>query len=48
MIYCFAAEFKWVVFISGIGDGAMGLMIILAFQHYLHSTNFTALGVKNE
>jgi hypothetical protein len=48
MMYCVAAEFKWVVFISGIGDGAMGLMIFLAFQHYLRSTKFTALGVKNE
>ena len=36
-IYCFAAEFKWIVFLSGIGDGVMGLMIFLAFQYYLSS-----------
>ncbi|MDH3356123.1 MAG: hypothetical protein OEM06_01540 [Desulfobacteraceae bacterium] len=48
MIYCFAAEFKWVIFLSGIGDGVMGLMIFLAFQHYLRSKKSTALGVKNE
>ena len=45
MIYCFAAEF---IFLSGIGDGVMGLMIFLAFQHYLRSKKSTALGVKNE
>ena len=30
MIYCFAAEFKWVIFLSGIGDGVMGLMIFFS------------------
>jgi hypothetical protein len=48
LIYCFAAEFKWVVFLSGIVDGVMGLMIFLAFRHYLRSKKLTALGVKNE
>jgi len=48
MMYCFAAEFKWIVFLSGIGDGVMGLMIFLAFQHYLRSKKLAALGVKNE
>ena len=36
MIYCFAVEFKWIVLLSGIGDGVMGLMIFLALQNYLH------------
>jgi hypothetical protein len=48
LIYCFAAEFKWIVFISGIVDCAMGLMIFLAFQHYLRFKKLTALSVKNE
>ena len=48
VMYCFAAEFKWIVFLSGIGDGSMGLMIFLAFQHYLRSKKLAALGVKNE
>jgi len=48
LIYCFAAEFKWVVFLSGIIDCAMGLMIFLAFQHYLRFKKLTALSVKNE
>lgn len=48
MMYCFIAEFKWVIFLSGIGDGVMGLMIFLVFQHYLRSKKLVALGVKNE
>jgi len=48
MMYCFVAEFKWIVFLSGIGDGVMGLMIFLAFQYYLSSKISIALGVKNE
>jgi len=48
MMYCFAAEFKWIVFLSGIGDGVMGLMIFLAFQHHLRSKKLATLGVKNE
>ena len=48
MIYCFTAEFKWVIFLSGIGDGVMGLMIFLAFQYYLRSKKLSALGVKIE
>ena len=36
MVYCFAVEFKWIVLLSGIGDGVMGLMIFLALQNYLH------------
>jgi hypothetical protein len=35
MVYCFAVEFKWIVLLSGIGDGVMGLMIFLALQNYL-------------
>ncbi len=37
LIYCFAVEFKWVVLLSGIADGIMGLMIFSALQFYLHS-----------
>ncbi len=48
MMYCFAAEFKWIVFLSGIADCVMGLMIFWAFQYYLRSKKSTALGVKNE
>jgi len=48
MMYCFVAEFKWIVFLSGIGDGVMGLMIFLAFQYYLSSKISIALGVKDE
>ena len=48
LIYCFAAEFKWIIFISGIVDCAMGLIIFLAFQHYLRFKKLTALSVKNE
>ena len=47
-IYCFTGEFKWIVFLSGIGDFLMGLMIFLAFQHYLRSKKSIVLGVKNE
>lgn len=36
MVYCFAVEFKWIVLLSGIGDGIMGLIIFLALQNYLH------------
>jgi hypothetical protein len=48
LLYCFTAEFKWVVFLSGIGDAVMGLMIFLALQHYLRFKKLAALGVKNE
>ena len=48
IIYCFAAEFKWVVFLSGIADGVMGLIIFLAFQYHLRSKKRTALSVQNE
>jgi hypothetical protein len=47
-IYCFAAEFKWIVFLSGIADGVMGLMIFLTLQYYLRSKKSTAMGGKNE
>ena len=48
IIYCFVAEFKWIVFLSGIADCVMGLMIFLAFQYYLRSKKRTALGMQNE
>jgi hypothetical protein len=37
MMYCFIVEFKWIVFLSGIGDCVMGLAIFLAFHYYLRS-----------
>jgi len=40
MIYSFAAEFKWIVFLSGIGDCLMGLVIFLTFQYYLRSNKY--------
>jgi len=36
MVYCFTVEFKWIVLLSGIGDGVMGLIIFIALQNYLH------------
>ena len=36
MVYCFTVEFKWIVLLSGIGDGVMGLIIFLALENYLH------------
>lgn len=45
IIYCFIVEFKWIVFLSGIGDCVMGLMIFLAFQYYLRSKKGTTSGV---
>lgn len=47
MMYCFAAEFKWIVLLSGIADCMMGLIIFWALQHYLRSKKRTALGMKN-
>ncbi|MFO7556271.1 MAG: hypothetical protein R6W88_13795 [Desulfobacterales bacterium] len=46
-MYCFAAEFKWIVLLSGIADCMMGLIIFWALQHYLRSKKRTALGRKN-
>jgi hypothetical protein len=37
MIYSFTVEFKWIVLISGIADGSMGMMIFMALQYYLHT-----------
>jgi len=48
MMYSFAAEFKWIIFLSGIVDGVMGLMIFLAYHHYLRFKKLTALGLKND
>ena len=36
VVYCFGVEFKWIVLLSGIGDGVMGLIIFIALQNYLH------------
>ena len=36
-IYCFAVEFKWIILLSGIADGIMGLVIFAALQSYLHA-----------
>jgi hypothetical protein len=46
IMYCFGSEFKWVIFLSGIGDGVMGLMIFLAFQHYLRSKKTCTIGCE--
>lgn len=46
LMYCFTAEFKWIVLLSGIADFAMGLMIFSAFIQYLKSKNGTGLCVK--
>jgi len=48
MTYCFAFEFKWIVFLSGIGDCVMGLMIFFALRNYLRARKNIALDVKNE
>jgi hypothetical protein len=37
LIYCFVVEFKWVILLSGIADGIMGLMIFTALWYYLHA-----------
>jgi len=36
VVYCFGVEFKWIVLLSGLGDGVMGLIIFIALQNYLH------------
>jgi hypothetical protein len=47
MVYCFAVDFKWIVLLSGIGDGVMGLAIFLALQNYLHlKTRYRSRYVK--
>ena len=35
-VYCFIIEFKWIILISGIGDGVMGVMIFVALEYYLY------------
>ena len=35
-VYCFNVEFKWIILISGIGDGVMGMTIFIALRHYLY------------
>ena len=35
LIYCFTVEFKWVILLSGIADGIMGLMIFTALKFYI-------------
>lgn len=45
LIYCVAVEFKWVILLSGIADGIMGLMIFSALQFYLHSKKRNKLGL---
>jgi len=36
LVYCFIIEFKWIILISGIGDGVMGVMIFVALEYYLY------------
>ncbi len=45
-IYCFVTEFKWIILLSGIADGTMGLMIIMALQNYLHAKTRYSMGCK--
>jgi hypothetical protein len=48
ILYCFAVEFKWIVFLSGIADGVMGLMIFWALLYHLRSKKSIALDEKNK
>jgi len=36
LIYCFAVEFNWVILVSGISDGVMGIAIFIAFRRYIY------------
>jgi hypothetical protein len=36
LIYCFAVEFNWVILVSGISDGVMGMAIFIAFRRYIY------------
>lgn len=36
LVYCLAVEFKWIILLSGMGDGVLGAMIFAAFQYHLH------------
>jgi hypothetical protein len=36
LVYCFTIEFKWIILISGVGDGVMGVMIFVALEYYLN------------
>ena len=45
-IYCFTVKFKWIILLSGIADGAMGLMIFMALQHYIHAKIRYSVGCK--
>ena len=47
-IFSFTVEFKWIVFLSGVADCVMGLMIFWAFQYYLRLKKSTTLGINNE
>ena len=47
-IFSFTVEFKWIVFLSGVADCVMGLMIFWVFQYYLRSKKSTTLGINNE
>jgi hypothetical protein len=36
LIYCFIVEFKWTIFMFGLVDGMMGVMIFIALAYRLH------------
>jgi hypothetical protein len=36
LLYCFTAEFKWIILVSGIGDGVMGTAIFITFRRYIY------------
>ena len=36
IVYCITVEFKWIILVSGIGDGVMGMSIFIAFRRYTY------------
>lgn len=40
MVYFFTIEIKWIILLSGVGDGFMGLMIFISLQRYLHFAGY--------
>ena len=36
IVYCITVEFKWIILVSGIGDGVMGTSIFIAFRRYIY------------
>jgi len=36
LVYCITVEFKWTILFFGLGDGVMGVMILIALAYNLH------------